>query len=118
MNEREYERLKKQIVDDCAEKLRALEIVWEMARVDARPAAIRSGPKKGEVMEAVRSAVNVLTGDFTQKDVTSAVLSIKPDTPLNRASVVSALRRLADDDVITTVEAGKGKRPSVFRRTS
>lgn len=121
MNEREYERLKREIREKCEQDLAALERVWQLAQASAKAyEEARSGGRKGEVIELVRAAVDSLpvATPFTQRDVIGEFRKLNPDAPeLNRASVVSALRRLAHvDGVISVVEAGKGKRASTYTR--
>lgn len=118
MNEKEYERLKRQIREECAEKLKALDLVWQMAKAGkSNENSPRKVGRKGEVLELVRAVLPNLSDKFTQRLVTDAIRQRNPDLgDIKRASVSSALRRLAGDGEIVVVEPGAGKRPSTYRR--
>jgi hypothetical protein len=114
MNEREYERLKRQIRQECAEKLKALETVWAMARNRKSDETNDIDSRKGEVLAMVKEAIKDLHGPFTQREIRTALAHMNPDVKLKRASVSSALRRLAQDGTIMVLETGKGKRSTKY----
>ena len=116
MHEKEYERLKRQIREAYEEELRALEMVWKRASNTSASGTAKRG-RKGEVLEVVKRAVEIITDEFTHHHVLATVKQTNPHMlGLNRASVASALRRLAADRVLEIVKRGKGKRPSLYRR--
>ena len=119
MNEREYLRMRRQIEDDAKKKLEALELVWQMMRDP------RNGPasdddanpvKRGAIDAAVRKVLPHLSGTFQPRDVIEMVEQRQPDLAglVNRTTVSSALRRLAEEKRLTVVEPGKGKRPTRY----
>ena len=119
MHEREYLRMKRQIEADYRKKLDALELVWGMAggSASSSPSTSSDELRRGDLREAIRSAVRDLTGEFRPEDVLDAIRAddellaalIKP------ASLSSALKRLAEKGEIELIEAGSGKRPSRYR---
>ena len=116
MNEKEYERLKRAIREEHEEKLKAIEIVWKMAGNTRGSGTAKRGPK-GEVLKVVKRAIETITSEFTHHHVLETAKQADPRMlGLNRASVASALRRLAADGVLAIVQQGKGKRPSLYRR--
>jgi hypothetical protein len=120
VNEREYQRLRRQIEDDAKRKLEALELVWQMMRDP------RNGPasdddvnpvKRGAIDAAVRRVLPHLSDIFDPRDVIEKVEESEPELAglVNRTTVSSALRRLAEEDRLDVVEQGKGKRPTRYR---
>ncbi len=113
MNEREYQRLRARIEREYREKLQALDTVWKMARQETAKASA-NGAAKGALLEGVRYVVPTLNGDFTLRDVERAMRTAGLTVP-KRASLSSALKRLAEGGELETVQPGKGKRASIYR---
>jgi hypothetical protein len=117
VNEREYRRLRQQIEDDAKRKIDALDMVWQMVQGASNGHSARSDApiKRGTIDNLIRRVIPLIEGTFTPRTV-MALLQQQPHTgvDLNRSSVSSALKRLADENVITLVEGGKGKRPSIY----
>jgi hypothetical protein len=118
MHEREYKRLKRQIQAEYDEKLKALDMVWKMSGGIAPNSSksVRGG--KGALLEAVRLALPRLSGEFSVKDVEKQIQSDNPTLTVKRASLSSTINRLAlDKDGIVLVLKGKGKRPTIYKRS-
>jgi len=121
MNQREYERLKREIQAEYQKKLEALEMIWQMAQNrnhSTASATTRSTSElaRGFLLSAVKNALQHISGDFSQHIVVQKIAELHPNlSPVKRASVSSALKRLAGGKEIELVEAGSGKRPSVYR---
>lgn len=117
VNEREYRRLRQQIEDDYRRKIDALEIVWKMSADTTNGVSRSDGPiKRGTIDTLVRSVISRMTGTFSPRDVMDEIHRT-PDVPvgISRSSVSSALKRLADEDLLYVVEVGKGKRASRYK---
>jgi hypothetical protein len=120
MNEREYKRLRQQIQDDCKRKLEALDLVWQMAGPGSRGDEASEAPiRRGAIDGLVRQVVPLMKDAFTPRHVMERINEL-PDVPagINRSSVSSALKRLADEGQIDVVETGRGKRASRYRAKS
>jgi hypothetical protein len=120
MNIREYERLKVEAAAEYRRKLEAIETVWRMSggasQNDADAQATTLG--KGSLHQAVKNAVQVISGEFTHRDVEKQIQVSDPAiaAKVKRPSLSSALKRLADEKEIVLVSAGRGKRASKYRR--
>src|SRR5437879_1070823 len=122
MNQREYERLKGEAAAEYKKKLEAIDLVWRMSggtsQNGSNPDVGHVG--KGSLLQAVKQAVQFLTGEFTLRDVekqiqaTDSVFAAK----IKRPSLSSTLKRLAEDKDIVLVAAGSGKRASKYRRAA
>jgi hypothetical protein len=123
MNRKEYERLKAEAQTEYRRKLEAIETVWKMTdgrNGDSSNTASSENVGKGDLQQAVRAALARIFGDFTLRHVYSEIVladpvlaeKIKDKLP----SVSSVLKRMADDNEITLVTAGRGKRASIYRR--
>jgi hypothetical protein len=68
--------------------------------------------------EVVRGVLLNLAERFTVHDVQRAIANDHPDLagPSKRPSITSALNRLVETHEITLLQAGRGKRPSLFGR--
>jgi hypothetical protein len=132
MKRTEYERLKEQAAADYAANLQALERVWALAQKDEdvslqnaaeeNPPAERNGSArhgkrlgKGDLLRAVKDAINSLPLKFTTLDVFDNVAK-QLRTPIARPSVKSVLIRLEKDGYVETVTRGIGRRPSIYRK--
>lgn len=120
VNEREYLRLRRQIEDDAKRKLDALDLVWKMMRDPTN--GVRSDDdanpvKRGAIDASVREVLPQLNGVFGPREVRACVEKKNPTLAgqVNRSTVSSALRRLAEEGLITVVQHGKGKRPTRYR---
>jgi hypothetical protein len=116
MKEPEYRRLKQKIEDEYQEKLKALDMVFQMSG----GASVKNGKQggresKGAVPQAVRNALQKLSGEFTVREVEKQIKIVDPTSAFKRASISSTLKRLAKDEEIVCVEEGKGKRGSKYK---
>jgi hypothetical protein len=116
MRDAEYHRLKKRIQQEYDEKIKALDMVFRISGggSPAREANTRSS--KGAVGQAVRAAIQKMSGNFVVRDIENQLKSDDPTSKIKRASISSTLKRLADDDEIKLVEEGKGNKGSIFHR--
>lgn len=117
MNDREYQRLKRQIEAEYHQKLDALEMVFRMstnARRNGVEARI-SGPRRGVLLSVVRGVLPDIRGEFTQHSVIEKLHENNPEIEIKRASMSATLRKLADDGEIELLQLGSGKRPSRYR---
>jgi hypothetical protein len=121
MNQREYEKLKADAAAEYRRKLEAIEVVWRMSGVGANSngSHVDETPiGKGALQQAVKSAVQVISGDFTLRDVDKQIRLTDSGfaAKIKRPSLSSALKRLAADREIVLVSLGSGKRASIYRR--
>ena len=111
--------MKAEIEADYRHKMEALELVWNMARGANRNGAEAASATlgKGTLLKAVRPILSDLSGDFTLHDVMKKISLSNPSlaAKLKQPSLSSALKRLAEDGVITLVSRGSGKRASIYR---
>jgi len=122
MNEREYERLRRQIEDEYQHKATALATVWGLAnpgeplpkwppvKADETP---ESRTPRGQASAAIVSAVGRLGPEFTSSDVAKLLEESAPSTP--RSTISHTLKRMVEDGRLVCLEAGEGKRPGRFR---
>jgi hypothetical protein len=126
MNLREYQRLKAEAEAEYRRKLEAIETVWRLSGGPALIAA-KNGSKsdenvltKGALQEAARHAYKLLSGEFTHRDVFNKITATDPAFAAlikdKMPSLSGALKRMADDKELLLIEAGRGKRPSKYRR--
>ncbi len=122
MKPREYLRLKREIEERSRADLKALNRVWQMSGAGAVPSAgSREGASesrtRGRLLTAARAAIKEIQGDLTQQTVRSKIQEMDPvfGITVKRASLSSALRRLAHDGELELVSAGSGKRQSVYK---
>lgn len=113
MNEREFNRLRTQIKAEYQKKLEALDMVWKMCGGATKGSRT---PPRGALASAVRQAVDARAGTFTVRDIEHTVCEANPGmaTTVNRTSVSSALKRMANDDLITIASLGRGKRATIY----
>ncbi len=118
MQEREYRRLRRRIEAEYQEKIKALDMVYQMSNGTASKgleASRTSNAKKGALLNVVRKVLPDIHGEFTQRTVIEKLREKNPDVAVKRASLSSTLRRLADDKEIELLELGAGKRPSRYK---
>jgi CRP-like cAMP-binding protein len=128
LNQRDYERLRKQIEDRYRRDIEALERVWEMAAAGSNgqkeptngraPSGTQNHRIEG-LTDAIRKVLITIDGTFTLRDIMarlSATDSIIGESIKDKpASVSSALKRLESEGEISVVRKGTGKRPSEYR---
>jgi hypothetical protein len=117
MKEREYLRLKRQIEDDCRQKLNALELVWRMAQESGNNDPVApDGIKRGDLQNAILRAIGMFSTDFTAEQMLAKIRVSDPEIggKAKASSVSSALKRM-DGNEIETVIRGLGRKPSVYR---
>ena len=119
MTEREFKRLKSQIEKDYHERLRALQIVYDMSKkMNAEGAEDDEATGRGPLTAAVRAVLPEMEGDFTLQDVEGLLRRLQPAaaTGLKSASLSSVLTRLADKEELKVITPGKGRTPTVYRK--
>jgi hypothetical protein len=142
MTQTEYDALKRTIEDAYRRDLQALQRVWELSKSlppiltsqTATPSITQAAPTTdysdaldeddstsridviGMVKEVVRAH---LSGEFTSTDVADKIEKLHPElgATLKRSSITSAMNRLVVQELLELVEAGSGKRPSLYRKT-
>lgn len=124
MDQRTYNRLRSLIESRYRRELEALEAVWSLAKTGAPgadadaalPAALRLPHGKAESL--VHWAAQTFTERFTLHDVRAVLANAKPEhaRDISNAAISTVLRRMADQQQLEIIEAGKGKRPSVYQR--
>ena len=127
MNQREYEKLKRQFKEEYDQKLAALELIY---RASNKPDNTFQKPKKstsslnGEraprtpgIKETVRNILPEINKDFTLHDVEDKLAESDSEiaAKIKKASLSSVLKRLEAEGDIVIVERGTGKRPSIYR---
>jgi hypothetical protein len=119
MREPEYKRLKRKIESEYQEKLKALDMVFRMSGgISTKNNNQDARKTKGAVPQAVRNALQKITGEFTVRDIEKQMKADDPTSAFKRASISSTLKRLAKDEEIVCVVEGKGKRASKYRRAA
>lgn len=123
MNHKEYERLKSDALADYKRKLDAIEMVWTLSggkAISPAPKAQENGLSRGSLQNAVRQAVKMIFSEFTHRDVFNQIAVLDAEFAAKikdkLASVSGALMRMVEDKELVLVEAGRGKRPSKYRK--
>lgn len=114
MNDREYDRLKKQIEEEYRANLDALERIWRMSKKQNSAAAASNG-KRGSLLVAARQAITQRHGTFNLRDIEEAIKRNNPDLTIRRPSLSSTLLRLVEDGEVEVVERGIGRKASTYR---
>jgi len=114
MKEREYLRLKRQIEDECRQKLNALDLVWQMASDNGNKEP-DSGIKRGDLQHAILRAIAMFSHDFTAEQVLAKIRANDPEIgeKAKASSVSSALKRMNGNEIETVIR-GLGRKPSVY----
>jgi hypothetical protein len=113
MHEREYKRLRTTIEAEYRMKLDALELIYGMAGKNGHSPS--PSPIKGELAQAVVSAIQQMKDQFSVRDVEQTLKVIYPNLIVNRGSLSNTLKRLEGKELELVVK-GAGKRPSSYRR--
>ena len=93
------------------------ETVQDVSEEDLPWSIVYPATPRGELKEAVQRAIATLPEPFTTNDVEQWIKMCYPAlsrTP--QASISSALRRFAIDEVLMIVKQGAGQAPTVFKR--
>ena len=130
MNQREYDKLKKQFKEEYERKLSALELIYKESNVNDNS---NENPKKSRVKvtlepkqkmpglkDTVRRVIPDIKKDFSLHDVEDKLTEMDPEAAINikKASLSSVLKRLESEGYIAVVERGFGKRPSIYSLVS
>src|SRR5690606_16402755 len=127
MTEREYIRLWNRIHLDFRRKMDALETVWRMSNDSPPPKpekkkkpdivaeAGTSNGDRGQLVTAVREAVEALGDRFSTKDVERWIAENRRDVQPVLSSITHSLKRMAN---LTVAQRGRGKRASIFAKAS
>jgi hypothetical protein len=118
MHEREYKRLRKTIEDDYRRKLDALDLIWGIAgsaNQDGHEPKTRG--RSALLKQAIVDVLPGISGSFNQRDIESKITQLHPGiaATLKRASLSTALKRIAESGKIEVVEKGSGKRATVYK---
>jgi hypothetical protein len=146
MNQRDYERMKRQIREEYERKMDALEMVWLMAkpvpksRLDAEKPRQTQGPvpeesliplertpvesngnhelKRGDLQRAVQAVIPDMPRMFTPHHVKRSIEKRFPEMgEIRGASLSSALKRLAEVSQDFELNlTGSGRRPTRYQR--
>ncbi|ODS31732.1 MAG: hypothetical protein SCARUB_03129 [Candidatus Scalindua rubra] len=119
MKESEYNRLKKKIEVDYKEKLKALNLIWEMAGEKKSrkltPTNISNGKKN--LTKCVSEILEQKTGEFTAAKVANWVSESNPDIKeINIPSISNILKRMAQDGKIQVDTVGSGRNPTIYKK--
>lgn len=122
MTEKEYSKLKERIEREYKDKLRALDLVWELSRNTSSNGKIENRSKKetnggrGQLLIAIREGLAEIHGQFSVHHIEEIIRKRRPELAVQRSSISGALKRFVDNKEIEIVEAGSGKRPSVYQK--
>jgi len=118
MNEREYRKLSAQIEQRYREDIAALDRIWQLAKPSANGTSRAVKGTRGVVQDGVRAAIGEINGKFTLRDVEHWIRANKPDLhDTARTTISGTLKRLVGKE-IEVLEAGKGKRATVYQKRS
>lgn len=120
MKSRDYEQIKRQIQQRCADDLAALERTWQLAQ-DLTPARPESESNPDDLTEAVRWAVTQIPpGEvFNKRIITNLIRAADDTVPESaRESVGWILKKMSDAGEVQQGLVGKGKRPTEYTRSS
>lgn len=116
MHEREYKRLRKSIEDDYRKKLDALELIWGMAGAanqNGKESRIRG--RSAILKQAIMDVLPGVSGSFNQRDIEAKIAQLHPEISAKRASLSTALKRIAEAGIIEIEQKGKGKRATIYK---
>lgn len=123
MNERDYLRLKRKFAKEYEGKLRALELIWQEVSGGKKPPKERkdqpeengtTAAARGNSAAAVAEFVGQWKGDrFSAKQVESWIAETK-GFAAHRTTIIHKLRRMLNDNELTLVSQGSGKRASQY----
>jgi hypothetical protein len=127
MDEREYGKLRKSLIDEFRKNLEALDRVWGLSNGTPPPvcggdelaiaASTSRQRSKGEIAALVLVAIENLPDKFSTRDVEAAIKEAT-DQPPERSSISHTLKRMEKDGRLAIVVAGKGKRSTVYRKSA
>ena len=129
MNEREFLRLANKSYEVYARKIAALEEVWRMSNDGVALPKIETSAKprkkertgngrlqKGILAKVVEEALDQVPQQFTVRQVEEVLKKMSPEISPNRSSLSHMLKRLHDEKRVRIVEAGRGKRPTMYEQ--
>jgi hypothetical protein len=101
---------------DLRVALRAIEEVGQMLECPARKTPSRAGVRHGELMHLIRHAASSFEHPFTTQHVLDVIGRRIPGTvrPIPKATVSSAMRRLAELGQVRILEEGRGRKHAVY----
>jgi len=138
MNEREYRALRRTLDAEYHKNVEALDRVWRLAHLDGAPLptdqsvpqppaeALPSGEENhearragsGDVIAAVREAIEEIEGRFTWVEVSAGLEALNTETAFKRPTINQVLRRLVHERELAVIEKGRGKRASVYQKSA
>lgn len=98
--------------DDFNRAIEGIRLALKLVRVPSATGANNSGG----LIQSIRHIITASDKDTTVEDVIEALKVQSPETDLKRASISSALARLADQKEIQLIQKGAGRRGAVYRR--
>lgn len=128
----EYENLKRRIEEQRQQDLAALERVWALSQANGAlagpngtpslpakrtlPRARRKEGAKGKPLQAVRAAIENLSGTFVFSDVMYELTQQVPSVGVKRGTLKAILKKLSETGEVELVAQGIGRKPSQYRR--
>lgn len=116
MKEGEYLRLKRQALADYQKKVEAIETVWKLAGAKGKSGKSAGSGKKGGLTQEVRQIIESIRGNFTLRDIETALKKADSKRAIRLPSLSTILLRLSSDSAIKIVTAGAGRQPTVYAR--
>ncbi|MBX9655249.1 hypothetical protein K2Y11_16670 [bacterium] len=129
MRHEEYSALKKKIQDEYAERMKALDLVWEMSKEINPSSSVSISPSNAapmtphEVTDSsedessiagdLREIISGFQGNFRSKE--AYVLLRRKRGPVKENTFYSAFQKLRKSGAITVVVKKIGSKPAVFR---
>jgi hypothetical protein len=114
VREAEYHRLKCQALAEYHKKLEAIETVWKLAGVKDKSGKPAAANKRSGLTHEVRQIVQSTRGNFTLRDIETALKKADPKRPIRLPSLSTILLRLSGDSVIKIVTPGVGRQATVY----
>lgn len=125
MHRSEYEHLRNLIIKEHDEKLKALDLVWSIARnvSPAEQTPTTPTPKvfvthhfkqKSSVADTILQAAQKFESDFSTSDLMEAIAELNGE-PMNGNSFYSSFRGLKDKGYFESTADSSGRKPAKYR---
>jgi hypothetical protein len=117
MNQKDYERLKRQIEEQYQKDIASLDRIMELSRNGSEaPAQVESTIRPEEVEEAVIAILPAVEGIFNKRRLATLMREADPTLPADIHFLLGGILKQLEGTKVELVEKGKGKRPSDYRR--
>lgn len=115
MDEREYKRLKNQIIAEFHEKIRSLETIWKI--YSRSQITKKSGHSThGEITKAVRNSINEIPQTFTPREIKAWIdANVVSVRGVKIPTISTILSRLEYEGFIQMIRRGRGRMPTTYR---